>query len=195
MEVMIFTHAWYHKIDTSMPRSGHIVFGVVFPLAVVLLVCCIRCCCRNFNIRNIGKRGNDLASGMNVVNDESGTDNSITKCNLPSTDFESKFIKVNIETGDGELRVLPVFNTITVTQLKRLISRYYEIPMYKQEILFNKKQCDVALKLIDHGIEDGDTIQVIELDDDDDDSDDDDDADIFTTKPNIDILLNDECAI
>lgn len=173
-------------IHTDMTDNINLNYAIVGCIAFIIIVtiiclcsCCIRCLCckkKKYLLMNDEEPGSS-----NHVEDEDKDKHNINikdkaqeqdeqiKLNHrynESLSFESKFIKINICTPDGDIRQFGVLNMTTISQLKSMIAKQFKIPERKQELQYKHTRCQSILNLGQIGIEDGDTVNLIELTDD-----------------------------
>jgi len=134
-----------------------IILSIIFISIILFFWCCIKRCFHQKTIDQIG--GHDIRNQSDI---EAESD---LESNYNEEKFKSDFIKINIKTPDGTIKPLPVLNTLTISMLKSLIAKHFNVPEVKQEIKYKHKRCDSAKQIGQLNIKNGDILQLIELND------------------------------
>jgi len=160
-----------HNDMTENDNANYAIVGLIVLTLILLCSGCIYClCCKKRNKYKLMDEEDEPGSfhdDDNHINiDHENEQLKHHRRYSESVSFDSKFIKINIKTADGKTKPLPVLNMITISQLKSLIAKHYQIPENKQELQYKHRRCDSALKVGQIGIKDGDTVDLIQLSDD-----------------------------
>mmetsp|Transcript_33185 Transcript_33185/g.29077 ORF Transcript_33185/g.29077 Transcript_33185/m.29077 type:complete len:242 (-) Transcript_33185:111-836(-) len=83
-----------------------------------------------------------------------------------SGSFEAKLITINIENKkSGEIKQLPIMNSLTVSQMKSLIAKHCKVIEPRQKLKYNDMMLDSSQLLSIYNIQNNDTIFLYVLED------------------------------